>query len=326
MKRLFFWLLIFTVPFAGCRNNSVNKQKEIIIFHAGSLSVPFKQLAKEYEKRNPGTKILMEPAGSLVCARKITELKKPCDIIASADYLVIDELIVPEYASWSIRFATNEIVIAFQEKSKYSSEIDSSNWMDILLRNDVTYARSDPDSDPCGYRSVLTFKLAEKYYRMPGLANKLVSKNKDFIRPKEVDLVALVEANAVDYMFQYKSVAIQHGLKYIKLPDYINLGDPAKNEIYNSVSLDVTGSTPGSKMTVKGDYINYSLSVLSGAVNKDDAVDFVSFLLSSEGMKIFRKNGQDPIVPFSTEQPEMIPEKLKKYLDTSNPEGYDDEK
>jgi molybdate/tungstate transport system substrate-binding protein len=269
MKSLFFWLLIFTVPFTGCRNNSVNNQKEIIIFHAGSLSVPFKQLADEYKKRNPGTKILMEPAGSLVCARKITELKKPCDIIASADYLVIDELIVPEYASWSIRFATNEIVIAFQEKSKYSSEIDSSNWMDILQRNDVTYARSDPDSDPCGYRSVLTFKLAEKYYRMPGLANKLVSKNKDFIRPKEVDLVALVEANAVDYMFQYKSVAIQHGLKYIKLPDYINLGDPAKNEIYNSVSLDVTGSTPGSKMTVKGDYINYSLSVLSGAVNKD---------------------------------------------------------
>ena len=326
MKRLFFWLLIFTVPFAGCRNNSVNKQKEIIIFHAGSLSVPFKQLADEYEKRNPGTKILMEPAGSLVCARKITELKKPCDIIASADYMVIDKLIVPQYASWSIRFATNEIVIAFQQKSKYSSEIDSSNWMNILLRDDVTFARSDPDSDPCGYRSVLTFKLAEKYYRMPGLANKLVSKNKDFIRPKEVDLVALVEANAVDYMFQYKSVAIQHGLKYTKLPDYINLGDPAKNEIYNSVSLDVTGSTPGSKMTVKGDYINYSLSVLSGAVNKDDAVDFVSFLLSSEGMEIFRKNGQDPIVPFSTEQPGLIPEKLKKYLDTSNPEGYNDEK
>ncbi len=31
-------------------------------------------------------------------------------------------------------------------------------------------------------------------------------------------------------------------------------------------------------------------------------------------MEIFRKNGQDPIVPFSTEQPDLIPEKLKKYL------------
>jgi len=326
MKRLLFWLFVFAVPFTGCRNNSVNRQKEIIIFHAGSLSVPFKQLAGEYEKLNPGTKILMEPAGSLVCARKITELKKPCDIIASADYLVIDELIVPEYASWSIRFATNEIVIAFQNKSKYSSEIDSLNWMDILLRDDVTYARSDPDSDPCGYRSVLAFKLAEKYYGIKGLESKLSSKDRDFIRPKEVDLVALVEANAVDYMFQYKSVAIQHGLKFITLPDYINLGNPARNDVYHSVSLDVTGNTPGSKMTVKGDYINYSISVLTGSVNKENAVDFVFFLLSREGMEIFRKNGQDPIIPFSTDQPGMIPEKLKRYLEPGNPERYNDEK
>jgi molybdate/tungstate transport system substrate-binding protein len=311
-------LFVFTVVFAGCRNNSVNKQKEIIIFHAGSLSVPLKQLADEYEKRNPGIKILMEPAGSIVCARKITELKKPCDIIASADYFLINELLIPDYTKWSIKFATNEIVIAFQEKSKFASEIDSVNWTDILLRDDITYARSDPDSDPCGYRSVLAFKLAEKYYNKPGLAERLISKNMDFIRPKEVDLVALIEANAVDYMFQYKSVAIQHNLKYIELPDYINLGNPAKNDIYNSVSLEVAGSTPGSKMTVEGEYINYSLSVISDAVNWDGAIDFVSFLLSNEGMEIFRKNGQEPIIPFSTEQPDMIPEKLKKYLNTGN--------
>jgi len=317
---MLFWVCIFAVPFTGCRNNSVNRQKEIIIFHAGSLSVPFRELAEEYEKLNPGTKILMESAGSLVCARKITELKKPCDIIASADYLVIDELIVPEYASWSIRFATNELVIAFQEKSKYSSEIDSSNWMDILLRDDVTYARSDPDSDPCGYRSVLAFKLAEKYYDMEGLEARLTSKDRDYIRPKEVDLVALVEANATDYMFQYKSVAIQHNLKYIELPDYINLGNPSLNDYYHSVSLDVKGNSPDSKIRVFGDYINYSLSVLTDAVSKSEAIDFVSLILSSEGQEIIRKCGQDPIVPFSTEQPEMIPEKLKKYLNTGTTE------
>ena len=50
--------------------------KELIIFHAGSLSVPLKQIAREYEKKYPGTKIYLESAGSLVCARKVTELKK----------------------------------------------------------------------------------------------------------------------------------------------------------------------------------------------------------------------------------------------------------
>ncbi len=301
---------------SGCKNGSPARQKKIIIFHAGSLSVPFKEMADEFEKRNPGIKILLESAGSLVCARKITELKKPCDIIASADYFVIDELLIPEYATWGIRFATNEIVIAFQEKAKYSEEIDSSNWMDILLRDDVTYARSDPDSDPCGYRSVLSLLLSDKYYGRPGLAEKLLTKNREFIRPKEVDLVGLIEANAVDYMFQYKSVAIQHDLKFISLPGEINLGDPRKNYIYNSVSYDVLGNTPGSKMTVKGEYINYSLSVLSNSENKNEAIDFVSFLLSDEGMEIFRKNGQDPIIPFSTDQPDQIPEKLRRYLKT----------
>jgi molybdate/tungstate transport system substrate-binding protein len=319
MRNMIVMILMPMVLATGCRNKTPGDQKEIIIFHAGSLSVPFKQIAEKYEEKNPGTKILLEPAGSLICARKITELNRPCDIIASADYFVINELLIPKYTTWSIKFATNEIVIAFQEKSKYASEIDSLNWMDVLLRDDVTFARSDPNSDPCGYRSVLAFKLAEKYYGRPGLAEKLASKNTDFIRPNEVDLVALIESNATDYMFQYKSVAIQHNLKYIELPDFINLGNPDMTNLYNSVSLDITGSTPGSKMTVKGEYINYSLTVLSNAAYKDEAIDFVSFLLGVEGIEILTNNGQDPIIPSDTEQPAAIPEKLRGYLNKGKP-------
>jgi molybdate/tungstate transport system substrate-binding protein len=311
MKKVLLILMVASVLFPGCRNKTPS---EIIIFHAGSLSVPFKALATEYEKLNPGTKVLLEPAGSLVCARKITELKKPCDIIASADYFIINELLMPDYTKWSIRFATNEIVIAFQEKSKYAAEINASNWIDILLKNDVTFSRSDPDSDPCGYRTLLTFKLAEKYYNRIGIAEKLASKNMDFIRPKEVDLVALIEANAVDYMFQYKSVAIQHNLRYIELPREINLGDPALNDLYKTVSQDITGGTPGSRMTVTGEYINYSLSVLDSAPHSKDAINFVSYLLSDKGMDIFRKNGQQPIIPCTSGQPGEVPKDLIKYL------------
>ena len=275
--------------------------------------MPIKQIAQEYEKRNPDTKIFLESAGSLVCARKITELKKPCDIIASSDYFVINELLIPYYASWSIRFATNEIVIAYQEKSKYSKEINPDNWMDILQKKDVIYSRSDPDSDPCGYRTVFTFMLAEKYYNKPGLAEKMSSKNKEYIRPKEVDLVALLESNAIDYMFQYKSVAVQHVLKYIELPKEVNLSDPSKNEIYSSVSMEVAGSKPGLKMKVTGDYINYSITILDNAPQKEEAINFMEFLLSPEGMNIFRKNGQQPIVPLIAEPVEKLPAKLLKY-------------
>jgi molybdate/tungstate transport system substrate-binding protein len=314
MKYLFLYTVFSVLFFTGCRNSNSSKPKEIIIFHAGSLSVPMKLVAREYEKQHPEIKLLLESAGSLVCARKITELKKPCDIIASADYFVIQELLIPEYASWSIRFATNEIVIAGSEKSKYINELNQENWAEILQRKDVIYARSDPDSDPCGYRTVLTFMLAEKFYKKSGLTEKMVSKNREFIRPKEVDLVALVESNAIDYMFQYKSVAIQHGMKYVELPAEINLGDPSRNDIYKSVSLDVAGSKPGTKMRVTGEYINYSISILDKAPQKDAAIDFLEFLISPAGMRIFRDNGQEPIIPLITEQPDILPVKLRKHL------------
>jgi molybdate/tungstate transport system substrate-binding protein len=306
-------LAIFVLP-SDSKSQSPADKKELIIFHAGSLSVPLKKIAQEYEKRNPRTRIFLESAGSLDCARKVIELKKPCDIVASSDYYVINKLLIPDYASWNIRFATNEIVIAYTDKSKYSKEIKSDNWIDILQRKDVIYSRSDPDSDPCGYRTVFTFMLAEKYYERPGLCEKMSAKNIDYIRPKEVDLVALMESNAIDYMFQYKSVAIQHGLKYIELPKAINLSDPSKSEIYSSVSTEIAGNKPGVKMKVAGDYINYSITVLDKAPQKEEAIKFIEFLITPEGLDIFRKNGQDPISPLIAEPFEVLPPSLKQYL------------
>lgn len=303
--------LMFT---GGCGQMSHGKTKEIIVFHAGSLSVPFNSLKNEYEKINPDVKILLEASGSLVCARKITELRKPCDIIASADYYVINELLIPDYTKWTVRFATNEIVIAYGNKSKYAREINKDNWTDILLRDDVIYARSDPNADPCGYRTVFTIMLTEKLYGKKGLTARLLAKNKDFIRPKEVDLVALIESDACDYMFQYKSVAIQHGFKYVELPDNVNLSDPAMADIYKTVSLEVAGKQPGTKIIVTGDYINYSISVLDNAPEKDAALDFLCFILSSKGLDILNKNGQKPVIPVTTEQPDQLPARLMKCI------------
>jgi len=307
LQFLFFSLILFLY---GCGN----KKEELIIFHAGSLSVPFRNLSEEFERRNPGINVLLEPAGSLVCARKITELKKPCDIIASADYFVINELLIPGYACWSIRFATNEMVLAYHDKSKMAGDITSDNWYDIISSDKVIYSRANPDADPGGYRTVFVFKLAEKYYSVKGLTERLMNKDVNYIRPKEVDLIALLESNALDYVFIYKSVAMQHKLSYVKLPPEINLAVPAFNELYKTVSLEVAGGSAGSKIIVTGEYINYSAAVLNNAQHPETAIDFLEFLLSPEGMEMFRKSGQDPIIPFSTEQPELIPEKLLKYL------------
>lgn len=312
MRKSFAFMMVVLVLLAGCSAGSRNKN--LIILHAGSLSVPVKELADAFMKDNPGVTILTEAAGSLHTARKITELGKPCDIMLSADHIVVSSMLIPGYASWNIRFATNEIVIAYRPESKYSSIFRPENWADILLKDDVIMGRADPDADPCGYRTVFAAKLAEEYYGRAGLADSLLGKNTDYIRPKEVDLVALVSSGVIDYMFQYKSVAIQHGFKYLELPDEINLSSPLMTERYATVSYMIPGDVPGVRTEVRGDYISYSGTVLDRAPQRNLALQFFEFMLSDEGAGIFRKCGQDPLVPAVADDPSAAPAALQKYL------------
>jgi molybdate/tungstate transport system substrate-binding protein len=305
-------LLVMTLLLiTGC---NTSKEKNIIIFHAGSLSVPVRKISEAFEKANPGVRVLSEAAGSLQCARKITELHKPCDIMLSADYSIIDNLLIPSYASWNIRFATNEIVIAYRPESAYSSIFREDNWPDILLKDDVIIGRADPDADPCGYRTVFAARLAEVYYGRRGLADSLLNKNIDYIRPKEVDLVALTQTGVIDYMFQYKSVAIQHGFKYLELPDAINLSSPQMKDQYSSVSYMIPGETPGERLEMRGDYISYSGTIPDGAPQKELAVKYFSFLLSEEGMKIFIGSGQEPLTPVVTGNAAAVPAALQAFI------------
>lgn len=286
----------------------------VIIFHAGSLSVPFQQIAKDFEATYPGTKVLLESAGSLACARKITDLKKPCDIMASSDYKVIEDLLIPNYTGWHIPFASNEMVIAYNDQSTAANEINRENWPEILLRNDIFFGRADPNADPCGYRTVMTFQLAEKHYNLSGLTRELTSKDQKYIRPKEVDLLALLEISEIDYIFIYKSVAVNHNLKYVSLPEQINLLNPALNNHYRTAAVIINTSEPGKTTEMKGEAMIYSATMLDSAQNRYAAEAFMAFLLDKEkGLKIMENDGQKAVVPFPNKYYEAIPEDLKQY-------------
>jgi molybdate/tungstate transport system substrate-binding protein len=316
MKRLiiFSTILFALILIFSCSSNV--EKEQVIVFHAGSLSVPFKQMKEKFEKNNPNIEILLEAAGSVKCARKITDLKKDCDVMASADYTVIDEMLIPDYTSWNIKFASNEMTIVYHEASKYSSEINPDNWFEILLRDDVIFGRSDPNSDPCGYRAVLTSQLAEDYYNYQQLSNKITSKDKKYIRPKETDLLALLESNTIDYIFLYRSVAEQHGLNYIILPDSINLKNPDLSEYYKNASVEILGKEPGTTISKKGQPMVYGITIPEKSPNKTLALKFVSFILSEEGSQIMEKNGQPSMIPSRSESYSNIPDELKQYAKT----------
>ncbi|MFC2097707.1 tungstate ABC transporter substrate-binding protein WtpA [Bacteroidota bacterium] len=307
-------LLIILLVFCSC-NLSNKNSSELIIFHAGSLAVPFKEIAERFEEENPDINVVLEAAGSRKCARKIIDLKRECDIMASADYKVIDNLLIPEYADWNIKFAGNEMAIVYHEKSRLSSEINSDNWYNVLMEKNVVFGRSDPNFDPCGYRAVITIKLAEDYYNQPGLTKNLLKKDLNYIRPKEVDLIALLESDAIDYIFLYRSVAEQHGLKYLILPDSINLKDSGLANYYASATVDISGKIPGEIIIKKGEEMVYGVTIIKNAANKIAALKFLNFLLSDDkGMTILEKNGQESLVPTTTNSFDKIPKELKQFV------------
>ena len=232
--------------------------------------------------------------------------------MASADYTVVENLLMPDHADFNIRFATNEMAIAYTEKSKHADTITPKNWTDILLADGVVFGRADPNRDPCGYRSVMTIQLAEKKLKRPGLASELLHKEGQQIRPKETDLLSLLEAGEIDYLFIYRSVARQHKLKTLLLSDEVNLKSPALADLYKTAAVKITGKKPGEFITKKGQPMVYSVTIPKNAPNRAAAESYVAFLLSDKGKAIMETNGQPSPRPAITDGFDNLPKSDRK--------------
>lgn len=304
-------LLTMTLVVAGA---SCAEKDTLTVLHAGSLSVPFEAAAGEFKEIYSSVDVEREPAGSRTTIRKVTELGKLADVIGSADYIAIEQLMFPDFTEWYIIFASNEIVIAYTDESKYSDEINKHNWHQILTREGVEYGHSDPDADPCGYRTLLVWQLAEQYYGMPGLYNKLMAGCPDKnTRPKETELIALLQSGELDYAFQYRSIARQHNLRFVELPPQINLADIQYQDLYATAEVEVAGSEPGSTQTQIGQPIFYAITIPKNAPRSDLGIAFLKFLLGPEGQAIMEENGQSPIVPALTNDLQKLPLELRSY-------------
>jgi molybdate/tungstate transport system substrate-binding protein len=285
------------------------------IFHAGSLTAPFDEVTRSFNQIYPDVEVLSEAAGSATTIRKVTELQKECGVIGSADYNLIPQLMFPDFADWYIIFATNQMCIAYTDSSQFADEINGDNWYEVLQRDGVTYGRSDPDQDPCGYRTLMVWQLAEEHYNVLGLYDALYEGEGDVMRPKSVDLIALLESGDLDYAFEYTSVAAEQKLNYVKLPPQINLADETYSDFYNTAVVEIAGTEPGTTIEQRGTAIVYGVTIPTGSTEYDLGVAWIDYLLSDEGIAIMEAYGQPAVVPAQTNDPALVPEPLRKYLD-----------
>lgn len=283
----------------------------LTIFAAGTLAVPFRAASQEFEKAHPGVEIQAQFGGSVKMAREITDLHKPADLIAVADYSVIPKYLFggegkPAYADWYAGFVRNAVTFVYTGKSKFAAEVTQKNWYEILARKGVEIGRSNPDTDPSGYQTLQMLDLAAGYYHKPDLAaGILANAPKTNMRDTETALLSALQLGQIDYLAIYRSDALQHHLKFITLPPEIDLSDAARAGDYaKAIAHTKNGDLPGKPIV-------YALTIPSVAKETALAQRFVAFLLGPEGRKIMAASGFGTIDPAFAVAPEKMPAALR---------------
>jgi molybdate/tungstate transport system substrate-binding protein len=352
MKKLALLLLTSLLALSACAVLPGQQEKtQMRVLFAGSLILPFDDLEQAFEEQHPNVDVLMEGHGSIQCIRQVTELERLADVVAVADHSLIPLLMYevedPEtgepYADWTMRFATNQLGLAYTPESAYADEINAQNWYEILSRPDVLFGLSDPRFDACGYRGMMAGQLATHYYDEPDLFYNLlgdrftqpvrVQEHQDksldtilipeILRPEEdsglmmrgssVQLLAPLESGDLDYAFEYLSVSKQRDLNFLALPLEINLSDPAHAEDYQRVRVKLAFRRFATvNPEFEGKPIAYGLTIPSNAPHPDLAVDLIQFLTGPEGQKVMEDNQHPMIIPPEVDNEAALPEELRQ--------------
>jgi molybdate/tungstate transport system substrate-binding protein len=244
-------------------------------------------------------------------AKRIADLHQLPDILAVADYNVIRKYLFGVngklvFTDWYVGFARNAMTFLYTPKSKGAQEISARNWYDVLSRPGVKIGRGNPDTDPSGYRALQMLSLAETYYELPGLAERVLKNaGPDNMRDTETDLIAPLQRGEIDYLADYRSDAVQHHLQSLDLPPEINFSDPALAGAYQAaIAATRSGDVPGEPIV-------YAATVLAHAPHAELAAKYLTFVLSPEGQSVFAREGFGTMNPPIAVNPEGAPPSLR---------------
>lgn len=199
-------------------------------------------------------------------------------------------------ADWAVGFASSPLVVAYSKQSPYANQLKQladgqkpiADLFKLMEQPNFHLGRTDPNADPQGQYFVMMTRLAEKELNLPkGTANKILGslENSKQVYP-ETDILSRLQSGQLDASSAYLPEAVQKGLPYIELPPTINMGSSSYAKDYATQSLKLSNGK-----TVTGAPIEVYIAPIKGTAGQKDGKAFVKFVLSKQGLQIYKKMG-----------------------------------
>ena len=312
---LVFWVFISIVAITN--SNAADINKDVSVMYAGSLVKIMEQVVAPSFHNQTGYNFIGEGKGSVQISNMIIDGFRRPDVFISADTLPIEKIMKnnPPLAEWLVKFASAELVIAYNPNSPFAPELEKASkgdipWYKVLVENGFKFGRTDPELDPKGYYTVIAAKLANIYYNDSTIKDKILGadRNPEQIYPEEV-LRSMLDTGQIDAIAAYKHEAVSRGLPYISLPPKINLGDSNNSNFYNQASYNLR-----SNQTIIGNPIYFSYTIPSTVRNTDGAIALANYLISIQGKIVLSQVGLNPVKAVVVGDSNVLPPAIKAMI------------
>lgn len=236
------------------------------VLYAGSLvDLMQKQVGPAFQTAT-GYSVSGISAGSKDLATEIKGKVHQGDVFISASPKVnatLEGASNGSWVSWYGTFATSALVLGYNPKSKFASDIKTMPWYKAITEPGIKVGFTDPATDPKGVLAVQAMTDFAKSKNLPAL--KTLSTDKSDIFPEET-LVGRLQAGQLDAGFFYTAEA-------------------------------TAASIPTVPLTGEDLKATYTITILNKAPHEAAAEAFINYLLGSGGQAYLKQDGFDLVSP-----------------------------
>ncbi len=245
---------------SAAASSSATGSGPVNVLYAGSLvTLMQKQVGPAFQTAT-GYSVSGISAGSKDLAAEIKGKVHQGDVFISASPKTTKTLMGASggnWVSWYGTFATSALVIGYNPKSKFATDLKTMPWYKAITEPGLKLGFTDPATDPKGVLAVQAMTDFAKSKNLPALP--ALSAKKSDIFPEET-LVGRLQSGQLDAGFFYTAEA-------------------------------TAASIPTVPLTGEDLKATYTISVLNKAPHEAGAEAFVNYLLGSDGQAALKQDG-----------------------------------